>query len=146
VAKAPRLSLPGLFLAFFLRVLSHLGYHPSLAYCSGCGKAVIGADGETHLLLTGDEVAFFPDRGGVLCPSCQVPGDYYIPISRSGYDKLAALQNGSLKEAAAMPIAYAETTRLLEALSRFLACQTDLKTDLKSLAFLEKLKNSTLAE
>ncbi|HOP06120.1 MAG TPA: DNA repair protein RecO [candidate division Zixibacteria bacterium] len=146
VAAVPKTCLPSLFVAFFLRVLSQLGYHPSLAYCAGCGRPATSDESNGGFANGAGNVPFFADRGGVLCPSCQAPTDYYIPLSGVGYRHLAKLQNASLKEAAGMPIRYAEAAQLLEALTRFAACQTDLKTDLKSLEFLQKLKNSTLIE
>lgn len=146
VEAVPKTCLPTLFVAFFLRVLSQLGYHPSLAYCAGCGRTASGGETEGGFANGAGKVSFFADRGGVLCPSCQAPADYYIALSGSAYRHLAALQNASLKEAAGTVIRYAEAEQLVEALGRFAACQTDLKTDLRSLEFLQKLKNSTLIE
>ncbi|UCG60992.1 MAG: DNA repair protein RecO, partial [Candidatus Zixiibacteriota bacterium] len=40
--KTRKAVLPSLFVAFYLRVLSQLGYHPSLSYCVGCGKELAG--------------------------------------------------------------------------------------------------------
>ncbi|MEA3297832.1 MAG: DNA repair protein RecO [candidate division Zixibacteria bacterium] len=145
-------SLPGLFLAFFLRLLSQLGYHPSLAYCASCGRDVDSV--RSHLETDEDEKAtslsfsvdFFPERGGLLCPACQTTADYYIPLSVDDMKYLLELQNASLKEAATVPIGYRNAMRLIEALTRFLGFQTGLKMNLKSLEFLDKLKNTRLSE
>lgn len=139
-------SLPPLFLAFFLRLLAHLGYHPALGCCAGCGRQVVTSDDEAQsdseeAIAT---VPFFPERGGVICRTCQAPGDYYISLSAKSFAYLLALQNASLGEAAQVPIMFKDSEPLLEALTRFLAYQVGLKTDLKSLEFLQKLKDTDL--
>ena len=125
--------LPAIFVAFYLRVLSQLGYHPSIAYCAGCGKEVE---------KNGTTVKFSGERGGVVCPACQKPTEYYISFSFEKYGLLKALQTASLNEAATLPLSLAEANLLLEALTSFIGHQADVKTDLKSLGFIEKLKNS----
>ncbi len=137
-------SLPGIFIAFFLRLLSQLGYHPSLAFCSVCGRSLEGL--ETSTGNGRSEVAFYPEQGGLVCASCQSPGDYYIPLTRLGLDRLLALQRASLSEAAEITIGYNDAAGLLEALARFLNYQTGLNTDLKSLDFLEKLASTRLTD
>jgi len=129
-------ALAPVFLTFFIRLLSFLGYHPSLAYCVGCGK------GEEQLPNGEGKLNFSPERGGMVCGSCKTVGEYYIPFSPESHRLLLALQSASLKQAATVPVGYTETTRLLEALTKFVSYQADIKAELKSLAFLEKLKNS----
>jgi len=142
----PKTSLPALFLAFFLRVLSNQGYHASLNYCTGCSKELGEENSEASFSLPGPDVPFNAERGGLVCPSCQAPGDYYIGLSREGFDHLVQLQSASLKEAAAVPVSYRESEQILEALTSFTACQTGANSNLKSLEFLQKLKNSALTE
>ncbi len=136
--QVPKQALPAVFLAFFLRTMSQLGYHPSLAYCVGCGAEsgrLAGPDGR---------VRFSPERGGTVCPACQKPGEYYIDLSADGLQLLAVLQRASLDEAAVVPIGYQEATFLIETLANFLRFHSGLVTDLKSLEFLEKLKQTRL--
>lgn len=129
--------LPSLFVAFYLRVLSQLGYHPSLSYCVGCGK-------ELTKFTENKDRMFAVERGGIVCPACQKPGDYYIGFSDDSLARLVALQTSSLSEAATIAIGFKEASRFMEALTKFLASQTGFKAELKSLAFIEKLKNSQL--
>jgi DNA repair protein RecO (recombination protein O) len=131
-------NLTAVFLTFFLRTMSQLGYHPSLAYCAGCGKEAEG------FVLPGDRALFSPQRGGLVCPSCQKPGEYYIGLSADQVKTLSVLQRASLEEAATVPLGYQEATTLVEALGDFLKFHSGLVTDLKSLEFLEKLKNTQL--
>lgn len=128
--------LPAVFITFFLRTLSQLGYHPSIGYCVGCGKEAIKS------LKPGHTVKFSGERGGIVCSSCQKAGDYYISFSFEGYKLLLALQTASLNEAASLPISLKEANQLLTAMSAFVAHQVGVSADLKSLAFIEKLKNS----
>jgi DNA repair protein RecO (recombination protein O) len=130
--------LPSVFITFFLRLLSQLGYHPSLSYCIGCGKDF----GEVEQLT--DTVYFSPERGGFVCPACQRLGEYYIGVSVGGFRLLMRLQTASLDEASAVQIGYQEAALVLEALTRFLSYQAGVASDLKSLEFLEKLKHSHL--
>ena len=137
VEKSPKQALPSLFVAFYLRVLSQLGYHPSLAYCVNCGKDIKKFDPEQTRLIG-------VDRGGVVCETCQKPGDYYIGFSDDSYQRLLSLQTASLAEAAGITVRFNEANSFLDALTKFLASQTGFKSDLKSLKFIEKLKNSQL--
>jgi len=133
--KVERLSLPAVFLTFFIHFLSYLGYHPSLSGCPGCGR-------EVEKLAVDGSVFFSPERGGGICSACQRTGEQYIPIPEAGYKLLGQLQRAPLTQAVSLSMGYGETTLLLEALVKFVGYQTDLKAKLKSLEFLEKLKDS----
>lgn len=135
IEKSPKQALAPLFVTFFIRLLSFLGYHPSLAYCVSCG-----ASGE-KLANDSGEVAFSAERGGMVCGACKSVGDYYIPFSAESHRLLLALQSASLVQAAGLPITYKDAIRLIEALTKFTSYQADIRSELKSLAFLEKLKN-----
>lgn len=140
IETVPKQSLGPVFLTFFIRLLSFLGYHPSLGYCVGCG-----ATGER--LINGEGmVNFSPERGGIVCGACKSAADYYIQFPAESHRLLLALQAAPLKQAAGLPIAYNESIRLIEALARFVGYQADTRTELKSLAFLQKLKNSNSTE
>ena len=54
------------------------------------------------------------------------------------------LQRASLEEGATVPIAFGEASLLIEALTKFLKYHSGLNSDIKSLEFLDKLKNSQL--
>jgi DNA repair protein RecO (recombination protein O) len=138
IDRSDRRFLPALFLAFFLRLLSQLGYHPSIEYCVVCGQEVSEFIGE------GKTVAFSPERGGIVSPACQKPGEYYIDLTLADHRRLMTLQRASLHEAASIAVGYQEAVRLIDALAKFLSYQADIKSELKSLEFLEKLKGSQL--
>jgi len=141
IDKAKKQALSALFLTFFLRLLSQLGYHPSLSYCGGCDRSI------ESFIKKGAAVRFSPERGGIVCPSCQNPGEYYIGLPYDGYLKLVELQTASLSESEKLTLGFKETTLLLDALVKFLEYQADISSKIKSLEFLQKLKNAkTLLE
>lgn len=132
--KVDKRFLPALFLAIFLRILSQLGYHPSLAYCVGCSKELLKENEDFY--------NFSGENGGFICRTCQKGGDYYISFSPAEYKLILGLQTASLKEAATLPMSMKETTKVVDALANFLEFQTGLDSSLNALSFLEKLKNS----
>ena len=118
--------LPALFLAFYLRVMSQLGYHPSLAYCVGCNKESEKIESERGKVL------FSPERGGLVCPACQRVGEYYIGLSAEQLRLLSVLQRASLDEAASVPIGFQEASFLAETLTKFVKYHSGLISDIKS--------------
>jgi DNA repair protein RecO len=137
IAEAGRKQLPAIFLCFFIRMMSQLGYRPALGYCVGCRREV------DEVSAVGEPPLFSPERGGLTCAACQKAGEQYIPLSADGARLLAVLQRASLEEAALLPVGYQEATLLIEALMKFLKYHSGLVADLKSLDFLEKLKKAT---
>ena len=137
VNTADKHALPALFLIFFLRLLSQLGYHPSLSYCTGCGRPPDVNNAVDQILLS-------PKRGGIVCRACQTAGERYIPLSVDGFATLQRLQTSSLDEASLLPIKYTDAAALTGALAKFLSYQAEVNSDLKSLEFLEKLRTSQL--
>jgi len=138
IATSPRTGLPSLFIAYLLRLLSQLGYHPSLAYCVECGMDI------EEFRTASDRIAFSAERGGVICPTCQSVGDYYITPHWETYRQAVALQTASLSEATTTTMGFSESTQVLDLLVAFIGAHTGANSDLKSLTFLEKLKSTTL--
>jgi DNA repair protein RecO (recombination protein O) len=141
VEAVDKRSLAGVFLAFFLHLLSQLGYRPALDNCAACSKPLaIPSTSDAGQILFGVE------RGGVVCSTCQSPADYYIPLSVECFEPLVALQTASLREAAAISVSFGQASRIMEVLTKLVSHQAGVKGDLKSLDFLEKLRNSNLSE
>ena len=80
--------------------------------------------------------------GGIVCGTCQKAGEYYISLSPECFKIFSVLQTASLSDASSVPITLGQATILQDALSRFVSGQTQMDCKLKSLAFIEKLKNS----
>lgn len=139
LARVPTGSLPAVFVCFYLRLMSFLGYHPSLGHCCGCGRQTLGFDE--------DQVAISLDQGGTACLSCQRSGEAYIGLSARAFAVLVQLQTSSLAEASGFePLGYRTATAAIDVLTRILAQQAGLSAELKSLAFIDKLKHSHVSE
>lgn len=137
MSRSDRRALPAVFVCFFLRLMSWLGYHPSLAFCIGCNEQFENGDDRK-------EYQFSPERGGLVCPSCQKPGEYYIGLSAESLRLLNVLQRASLDEAASLPLGFQEASLLVDVLTKFLKHHSALVVNMKSLAFLDKLKRTDL--
>lgn len=135
--KTKKRYLPALFIIFALKILSQLGYQPSLSYCAGCSKE-IKTESKTAKFI------FSPSRGGIICGTCQTAGEYYIQLSSENLKPLQLMQRSSLNESESIPIGYQQAILMIEIIEEHLGFQADLKHRLKSLKFLEKLKNSQL--
>lgn len=123
------------FLTFFLRLVSHLGFHPSLGHC------VVSGQPTSEFVNDSSPAMFSPERGGIVSAACQKPGEYYINLPAADLNMMAALQTASLAEAAKIVLGFDHAQRMIDALARFLSYQAGTKQVLKSMEFLEKLKN-----
>lgn len=130
---AHKISLYPLFLAYLMKLLSFLGYRPNFAGCVGCGKDLQNSNN--------NRLAFSAERGGLVCSTCQIAGEYYIRLQSERQKIVYALQTASLAEATNFKIKFKEAEDLLELLTNFLRYQTGTK-ELKTLVFLEKLKKT----
>ena len=141
IDKVRKAAIIPVFLAYFLKLLSYLGYRPNLAGCISCGK-----ESKDTLLTNSNGVSFHvfsPERGGLVCSTCQKPGEYYIKLHSDRLDKIYRLQTASLAESAEIKLRLGEAEELLELLTSFLKYQTDAR-ELNSLKILEKLKKTEI--
>jgi DNA repair protein RecO (recombination protein O) len=139
IDECPKKALFPIFLAYFMKMLSQLGYRPNLTGCVGCGKEISSSGSGPADRLKG--YLFSPARGGLVCPACQIPGDHYIRLQSGGFEKARRLQTSSLREASAIEIKYRDAEQILDLLTGFLKYQTEAK-EIKSLEFLHKLKEA----
>jgi DNA repair protein RecO (recombination protein O) len=139
-------SLLPLFLAYLLKTLSFLGYRPNFSGCVGCGK------NKEETVLTGNNgqeepesrfYFFTPERGGLVCSSCQMMGEYYIKLQSERLEMINRLQTSSMIEAAEAKMKYNEGEEILELLTGFLRHQTGTD-ELNSLKFLDKLRKAQM--
>jgi len=141
INNAPKSGIIPTFISYFLKLLSQLGYRPNFAGCVSCGKEIDDA-----LVSNGSGIEYYifsPDRGGIICKSCQIPGEYYIKLQSAKLEVIYGLQTGTMAEASQKRIKLETAEELIELLSAFLRYQTDSK-ELKSLKFLEKLKKTQI--
>lgn len=136
LSRVEKRFLPALFLTFFLRGMSLLGYHPQVAFCVGCENS------QEEVTSSDRKLMFSPERGGLVCTACQKPAERYIGVSVDGLRLLSVLQRASLDEAAMVPVTFSEATLLVEMLADFLRYHSGLVSQLKALQFLNKLRSS----
>jgi DNA repair protein RecO (recombination protein O) len=146
IDSVPKGSIIPVFLGYFIKVMSFLGYRPNFSGCVVCGKS------KAETALTGvaranggnDRFYFFtPDRGGLVCSSCQMMGEYYIKIHPEKLEIVGRLQTSSLAEASGLKIKMADCEEILELMTALLRYQTGAK-ELNSLKFLDKLRKTQL--
>jgi DNA repair protein RecO (recombination protein O) len=110
--------------SYLLRALSVAGYAPSLLHCAHCGT-LPSQDGHSHRW-------FNPSMGGVLCPTCRVPG------SASPAPETVTLLGALL--AGDWPVVETAAPRQLTEASGLVAAylQWHLERGLRSLAHVER--------
>jgi len=110
--------------SYLLRALAVAGYAPSLLHCAHCGT-LPSQDGHSHRW-------FNPSMGGVLCPTCRVPG------SASPAPETVMLLGALL--AGDWPVVEAAAPRQLTEASGLVAAylQWHLERGLRSLAHVER--------
>jgi len=112
--------------SFRLKLLTLLGFWPRLDICASCGKKV-----KATIL------AFNPESGGVICPSCQGSFQGNLAIKKRTLNRAQILLNlpySRIKEEN-------EDQELDEILNEFISAQLGMKAS-KVKSYLEKLENS----
>lgn len=136
-----RTAVIPIFLAYFLKLLSFLGYRPNFAGCISCARE------SSEIIFTNSNGAtyyvFSPERGGLVCSACQIAGEYYIKLHPERLNKIYSLQTASLAESARTKLRLEEAEEILELLTGFTKYQTGTR-ELNSLKFLDKLKKTSL--
>ncbi len=143
IDNKPKQSLFAVFLGFFIRMLSYLGYRPNFSGCVICGEEIRSAIENQEEVDSKGGFLFSPDRGGLVCSTCQIIGEYYIRLRPERLRQIRGLQTASLSEAGGIKIKFRQGEEILKLLVGFLKYQADTK-ELNSLKFLEKLKRATV--
>lgn len=116
--------------AFELKLLSILGFRPSLAECVACGANLGDA--------AGPHVRFTPALGGVLCPTCPSEGEAVHRISRGTLETMKRLLDGDIRRAHVIRIVGEMALEFDRVISAYIAHRTG--RDLKSKEFLDSLR------
>ncbi|HEY8346152.1 MAG TPA: DNA repair protein RecO [Symbiobacteriaceae bacterium] len=114
--------------AYELKLLSVLGFRPSLQDCVVCGEPL----GQEPL------VRFAPALGGVLCPTCPSEGEVVHRLSRGTLETMKRLLDGDIRRAHMIRIAEEMATELDRALNDYIVHRTE--HPLKSKKFLDSLR------
>ena len=114
--------------AYELKLLSMMGFRPSLEACVNCG---------THE-VAGPQIRFSPALGGVLCPTCASEGEAVLRISRGALESMKHLLDGDIRRANVIRLGKEMAEELDRALTHYILLRTERK--LKSKEFLDTLR------
>ncbi len=114
--------------AYELKLLSMLGFRPSLEACVRCGTREIA----------GPQIRFSPALGGVLCPTCTGEGEAVLRISRGALESMKHLLDGDIRKANVIRLSKEMADELDRALTHYILLRTEKK--LKSKEFLDTLR------
>lgn len=112
--------------AFELKLLAILGFRPQLEACVHCGEPVSGA-----------EVRFSPNLGGLLGPQCPSDGGSVLPISRGTLEAMRHLLTGDLRRAHVLHLDAATAAEMERTLEAYI--EVRLEKRLKSREFLRQI-------
>lgn len=115
--------------AYELKLLSMLGFRPSLESCVNCGTKQIAGTGP---------VRFTPALGGVLCPTCASEGEAVLRINRGTLETMKHLLDGDIRRAHVIRLGSEMAAELDRVLTAYLVERTEKK--LKSKEFLDTLR------
>ncbi|MGE5675083.1 MAG: DNA repair protein RecO [Mycobacterium leprae] len=114
--------------AYELKLLSILGFRPSLAECVSCGG---DTDGE-------GPVRFSPALGGVLCPHCSGEGEAVHRLNRGTLETMKRLLEGDLRRVHMIRISREMAMEMDRVLSDYIGQRLERK--LRSKDFLDSLR------
>lgn len=126
--NAPEMEPEPIRRAYELKLLSILGFRPSLEACVACG----GSPG------TGPQVRFAPVLGGVLCPTCSSEGEVVHRLSRGTVETMKRLLDGDIRKAHITRVAGDMAAEMDRALGDYIGVRMERK--LKSKEFLDSLR------
>lgn len=115
--------------AYELKLLSMLGFRPSLEACVSCGAKAIA---------NGGPVRFSPAQGGVLCPTCAAEGEAVLRISRGTLETMKHLLDGDIRRAHVVRLAGEMADEMDRVMTAYIVMRTEKK--LKSKEFLDTVR------
>lgn len=127
--NAPEMAPEPVLRSYELKLLSLLGFRPSLEECVGCG---------TREVADGLQIRFAPGPGGVLCPRCSSEGEAVFRISRGALETLKRLLDGDIRRASVIRLGGEVGQEIERVLSAYIVTRTERK--LKSKEFLDTLR------
>lgn len=116
--------------AFEIKLVSFLGYSPTLDNCISCGVSVKGE---------GENVFFLPSQGGILCPKCISESAQSIVLSRGALKNLKALQCWPINRLHQLKISTPAGKEIKKVMKHFIEYYLEKK--IKALAFEELIDN-----
>jgi DNA repair protein RecO (recombination protein O) len=131
VAERPQLEV--ILTSYVLKMLHVVGYGPELARCVRCGKPVSG------------KVWFGLLSGGVVCPLCSGQDLNAVQISPKALDLLREYQGESIDKLSETYSADPVIREISDILSSFVRAQIGESAKIKSLDFLDRMRDASYA-
>ena len=114
--------------AYELKLLSMMGFRPSLEACVVCSAP----------LPASPQVRFAPALGGVLCPTCPSEGEVIHRMARGTLETMKRLLDGDIRRAGVVRIAGDMAAEMDRVLGDYISHRTERK--LKTKEFLDSLR------
>lgn len=114
--------------AYELKLLSILGFRPSLEACASCGKP----------LAEGSHVRFAAGLGGVLCPDCSAEGSQVRRLARGSVETMKRLLEGDIRRAHILHSGPEAAAEMDEAIAEYIGLR--LERRLRSREFLDAVR------
>jgi DNA repair protein RecO (recombination protein O) len=130
MSAAERSHLEILLSSYQLKVLHLVGYGPELAQCVRCGRPV------------DERVWFGLMSGGVLCPLCKDKDLHAVAITPEVLQLLRALEVEPLEKLRTSHTADKVTREAADVLNSFIRVQIGESSGMKSLEFLERIRDA----
>lgn len=126
--NAPDMAPEPIARSYELKLLSMLGFRPSLEECVVCNRPIEATP----------VVRFAPALGGVICPTCPSEGEVVHRLSRGTLETMKRLLDGDIRRASIIRISGDLARELDRAMTDYLAQHMERK--LKSKEFLDPLR------
>jgi DNA repair protein RecO (recombination protein O) len=126
--NAPEMEPEPILRAYELKLLSIMGFRPSLEQCVVCGNAPAPAP----------VVRFSPAMGGVLCATCPSEGEGVHRMSRGTLETMKRLLDGDIRKATILRVTGDLGREMDRVMSDYVSRHTERK--LKSREFLDGLR------
>lgn len=128
--QAPQNKLDNYLWAYALKLASNLGYRPKLSACISCNKKEA---------LSGENLFFSSEKGGMICKNCVQEGSFYLKLSRKSWEMMKLLLTSQNSHLESMTMNKKQVSEISDAILSLLKYHTHLPKTIKSLEFWEKL-------
>jgi len=127
---APVDKLDNYLWSYALKLASALGYRPKLQACIECNKKES---------LSGEQLFFSPEQGGMICKNCVQEGSFYLKLSKKSWEALKLLLTSQNSHLEALALNKKQISEISDTVLSLLEYHTHLPRTIKSLEFWEKL-------
>ncbi len=131
IHEAPPNKLDNYLWSYTLKLASNLGYRPKLSACISCDKKES---------LTGENLFFSPEQGGIICRNCAHEGVFYLRLSKKSWEMMKLLLTSQNSHLESLTLNKKQISEISDTILALLEYHTHLPKTIKSLDFWEKLE------